>query len=94
MGEECQELLVEDNPNVEVNGLWDIATRQGLQLFLCLQAPLEKWGEPGRIGDIGGNRATPRFEESGYKIGLSLGRNRTQLFKDEVASALVSLALA
>lgn len=32
-----QELLVEDNPNVEVNGLWDIATRQGLQLFLRLQ---------------------------------------------------------
>jgi hypothetical protein len=67
MGEECQELLVEDNPNVEVNGLWDIATRQGLQLFLRLQAPLEKWG-PGRIGDIGGNWATPRFEESGYKM--------------------------
>eukprot|EP00913_Durusdinium_trenchii_P014110 g13244.t1 len=32
-----EELLVEDNPNVEVNGIFDLATKQGLQNFLRMQ---------------------------------------------------------
>ena len=29
--------MVEDNPNVEVNGIFDLATKQGLQNFLRMQ---------------------------------------------------------
>ena len=29
--------MAEDNPNLEVNGLWDLATGQALQAFLKIQ---------------------------------------------------------
>lgn len=63
-----QELLVEDNPNVEVNGLWDIATRQGLQIFLRLQGRYVSFTD-GDFGAVSVESLQAWLRDEGFSCG-------------------------